>query len=57
MNERFYWESDMRDYGDGTMLRFRCLIYERGNPDPIATCSDVNIAEDIVSALNTKEEK
>lgn len=50
--DQFYWESDMRAFGNGAVLRQRCLIYERGNPDPIATCVDVNIAEEIVATLN-----
>lgn len=52
MGDQFYWESEMRHGGDGAATRIRCLIYERTNPDPIASCVDVDIAEKVVSTLN-----
>lgn len=55
----FYWESVMRRicYGTDAQVRQKCIIYEAGNPDPIAECWDVEIANQIVGALYAYEEK
>lgn len=57
MIEQFYWESDLRRDKSGTPTRKCCLIYERTNPDPIASCANVDVANEIVDALNGVENK
>ena len=57
--KRFYWESEMRrlNYGTDAQVRQRCVIYETGNPDPIASCVCVELAERIVRLFNEDYEK
>ena len=57
--KRFYWESEMRRicYGTDAQVRQKCIIYEQGNPDPIAECWDVLVANQIVRLFNEDVEK
>lgn len=57
--KRFYWESEMRRicYGTDAQVRQKCIIYDRTNPDPVAECWDVRVAEMIVRLFNEYEEK
>ena len=52
--KRVYWESVMRrvNYDSDAQVRQKCIIYEEGNPDPIAECWDVSVAELIVANMN-----
>lgn len=52
--KRFYWESVMTriSYDSDAQIRQKCVIHETGNPDPIAQCWDVTVAELIVDSMN-----
>lgn len=57
--KKYYWESVMKRiaYGTDSQVRQKCVIHERGNPDPIAECWDVTVADLVVDCLNHMEEK
>lgn len=52
--KKYYWESEMKrlSYGTDSQVRQKCVIYERGNPDRIAECWDVTVAEMVVDSMN-----